>query len=83
MIVRCEIAAGRPSRTLEQILADVLSLSECLSKRGHRECLAALEGRETALDGLQDLLCEYAAYDPKRRAWRRIVISVNDGHCRA
>src|SRR5262249_52408353 len=65
--------SGEPGRrTFEDFLADHARLFTWLKERGYPDHLAALEAGETGPEGLQDLLREQAAYDPKRRAWARI-----------
>ena len=66
-------------RTFEQFMADHAVLDAWLEERGYPDHLAALEAGETGPEGLQDLLREQAAYDPKRRAWARIEAAMNAG----
>jgi len=76
--VACKIkSVGR--KTLEQTLADIRRLHEWRSERGYDDCLAAVEAGETGPEGLENMLREQAAYDPKRRAWRRIEEALHAG----
>ena len=80
---RLETAVARNhepgQRTFEQFMADHLRLFAWLDERGYPDHLAALEAGETGPDGLESLLREQAAYDPKRRAWKRIEKALNAG----
>jgi hypothetical protein len=66
-------------KTFEEAMADWVRLWDWLDERGYKDCLAALEAGETGPEGLEELLREYAAYDPKHRAWARIEAALDAG----
>ena len=71
---------GEPGqRTFDKAMADFDALCQWLEERGYHDCLAALEAGESGPEGLQDLLREQAAYDPKRRAWAHIEAALDAG----
>jgi len=66
-------------KTFEEAIGDWVRLWDWLEERGHKDCLAALEAGATGPEGLEDMLREYAAYDPKHRAWARIQAAWDAG----
>jgi hypothetical protein len=66
-------------RTFAQFMADHAALYAWLEERGYPDHLAALEAGESGPEGLEKLLREQAAYDPKRRAWARIEAALDAG----
>ncbi len=75
---RLERRRPPPGRlTFEQAMDRYLRLLAWLDERGYADALAAQEAGESGPEGLQDLLREQAAYDPKRRAWARLEAALN------
>jgi hypothetical protein len=69
----------RGQLTFAEALDRYLALCAWLNERGFADPLAALEAGEIGPEGLEDLLREQAAYDPKRRAWARIEAALAAG----
>ena len=76
--VACKMECER-RKTFEQALAYFEALHAWPKERGYADCLAAREADETGPEGLEELLREQAAYDPKHRAWARIEAAL-DAH---
>jgi len=66
-------------RTFDEVMANHAALVAWLEKHGYQDHLAALEAGETGPEGLEDLLREQAAHDPKSRAWARIEAALDAG----
>jgi hypothetical protein len=60
------------SDSFAQNLARHERLWDWLEERGYPDHLAALEAGESGPEGLEDVLREQAAQDPRHRAWARI-----------
>jgi hypothetical protein len=56
-----------------------MALRAWLKEHGYADHLAALEAGETGPEGLDDLLRKQASYDPRRRAFNRILKALAAG----
>jgi hypothetical protein len=72
---RAKPSVGR--KTFHEVIDDVMTVRNWLAERGYADHLAAIEAGETGPEGLEGLLREQAARDPRRRAWTRFQRAVN------
>jgi hypothetical protein len=72
---RAKPSVGR--KTFHEVIDDFMTVRNWLAERGYPDHLAAIEAGETGPEGLEGLLREQAAHDPRRRAWTRFQMAIN------